>query len=245
MPDPILQSKLPDGQAEAAQSSLSAMRPVAGPWLTYDEAYAAQMKVRRDLLERRERAVYAQQQQGLAGARAFLAMILDILPSGFTVKGGQVTCPDGMLVTLEWDAPLWTAGNLLQQDVCILQKRSDVHVLTGAVLCFPTSWTLAQKIGKPLIETGDSDAEYNQTIAAPLQRTFNEVQEDRPMWRANLMRCNDPVLHQPCCEEDPRHTARADAPYLRSEQQTVVRLPHPDAVALVIHTSVVRAGSED
>lgn len=245
MSDPILLDKLPDGQTEVAQARLPAMRPVVGPWLTYDAVYGAQMAMRRDLLNKRERAVYAQQPSGLAAARAFLGMTLEVLPDGFRVNGGQVDCPDGEGVTLDWDAPLWTVGHILQQDVCILEKPGLEHVLTGAVLCFPASWTLAQKIGKPLIGIHTPVAQYGDAVATRVQRLFDGVQDGRPMWRANVLPYDDPALHQPRTEDDPRPTGQANAPYLRSERQTVVRVPHPNAVAFVIHTSVVRAGSED
>jgi len=245
MAAPILQNRLPKGQAEVARARLPAMRPVVGPWLSCDGAYDAQMALRRDLLENRERAVHAQQKDGLAAARTFLGMVLEVLPDGFMVIGGQVTCPDGAVVTLDWDSPLWTAGNILQQDVCILEKRGTEHVLTGAVLCFPASWTLAQKIGKPLTGIHVPVADYDDAIARRVQRLFDGVQDGCPMWRANLLRYDDPALHQPRAEDDPRPTGQADAPYLRSERQTVIRLPHPDAVGFVIHTTVVKADSED
>jgi hypothetical protein len=61
------------------------------------------------------------------------------------------------------------------------------------------------------------------------------------MWRANLLRYDEADLHQPRLENDPRPVGQPDAPYLRSERQTILRLPQPDAVAFVIHTIVVAA----
>ena len=48
---PILQDKLPRGQAEVAAARLPLMRPVVGQWLTFDGAYGAQMGERRRLLQ--------------------------------------------------------------------------------------------------------------------------------------------------------------------------------------------------
>ena len=238
---PVLQRKMPDGQAEVALARLPAMRPVQGPWLFCDDAYGPQMALRRDMLETRERDVYAQQDRGLAAARGFLATILDDLPDGFAVDGGDVTCPDGVVVTLDWDAPLWTVGHILQQDVCILEKHGPEHVMTGAVLCFPASWTLAQKIGNPLITIHNPVDEYDESIAKRVQRLFDGVQMGKPLWRANALRYHDATLYQPRPENDPRPVGAPDAPYIRSERQTVLRLPQPDAVAFVIHTTVVAA----
>ena len=237
---PILNTRIPDGQLEVAAARLPAMRPVTGDWLSYDDAYAAQMALRRRSLDQREKDVYAQTPKGLGAARGFLSVVLDALPKGFVVDGGDVTCPDGFRVTLDWDAPLFSVGQILQQDVCILEKHDDQHVLTGAVLCFPASWTLAQKIGKPLVRIHKPVDDYDGQIARRVQRLFDGVQEGRPLWRANALRYDDPALHQPRTEGDPRPVGRPDAPYVRSERQTILRLPQPDAVAFVIHTSVVR-----
>lgn len=237
---PILQDTMPEGQVEAAAARLPAMRPVIGDWLFCDDAYAAQMALRRQLLQTQEPDVYAQTQRGMTAARLFLSLVLDILPDGFVVDGGFVMCPDGERVGLDWDAPLWSVGQILQQDVCILEKHESEHVLTGAVLCFPASWTLAQKIGKPLIRIHDPVDEYEDAIARRVQRLFDGVQEGRPLWRANALRYDDAALFQPRTEHDPRPVGQPDAPYLRSERQTIVRLPSAGAVAFVIHTTVVR-----
>lgn len=238
---PILQDRLPSGQAEVAAERLPSMRPVAGQWLTLDGAYGAQMALRRRLLQSCEADVYAQTPDGLAAACGFVATALDALPDGFVRTGDHVCCPDGHEMTIDWHAPLRSIGAVLQQDVCILERRGDQHVLTGAVLCFPASWTLAQKIGKPLTTIHNPVAEYDSAIATRVQRFCDGVQQGRPMWRANLLRYTEPHLHQPRPENDPRPVVQLDAPYLRSERQTVLRLPQPDAVAFVIHTTVVAA----
>lgn len=239
MTEPILQDSLPAGQAEVAAARLPSMRPVEGAWLCTDGAYRAQMAERRRLLATRESDVYAQTAEGLAAARGFVEVALAALPAGFEQNGNEVTCPDGVVVSLDWDAPLRAIGSILQQDVCILERQGDGHVLTGAVLCFPASWTLAQKIGKPLITIHNPVSEYTNNIATRVQRMFDGVQVGKPMWRANHLRYDDPTLFQPRTENDPRPVGHSDAPFIRSERQTVLRLSSEGAVAFVIHTSVV------
>ncbi|MEL6958507.1 MAG: DUF3445 domain-containing protein [Pseudomonadota bacterium] len=244
MNDPILHNALPDGQVERAAARLPSMRPVEGPWLFCDEVYAAQMAERRRLVAAQPDDVIAQLSEGLPAARAFLTAVVNDLPDGFQRNGDLVHCPDGAEVKLDWESPLRSVGQMLQQDVCILEKREAEHVLTGAVLCFPASWTLAQKIGQPLTRIHVPVGEYDDTIARRVQRFFDGVQRGKPMWRANLLRYEDPALFHPRPEHDPRPNGSPASPYLRSERQTVVRLNHPGAVAFVIHTMVMKAPSE-
>lgn len=238
---PILLEDFPEGQVERAAARLPSMAPVDGPWLAYDAAYGAQMVERRRLIIEREAEVYAQLPDGLPAAGSFLEEALGALPDGFSRAGDIVACPDGHRVALDWAHPLRSVGEMLQQDVCILEKRGDEHVLTGAILCFPASWTLAQKIGKPLLAIHAPVTEYDDKIAPRVQRLFDGVKAGRPMWRANLLPYEDPALFQPRLEDDPRRTGGTDAPYLRSERQTVLRLPTEGTVAFVIHTMLVRA----
>lgn len=237
----ILHRYLPADQLDQAAARLPSMQPVRGPWLRTDEAYAAQMAERRRLLNGRRRDVYRQCPEGLTAARNFLTQALDALPEGFKTTGDTVLCPDGADVALDWNAPLLSVGRFLQQDVCILQKQGDEHVLTGAVLCFPASWTLAEKIGKPLTRIHTPVPDYDDAIARRVQRLFDGVKRGQPMWRANALRYRDPALFQPRAEADQRPVGCPDDPFIRSERQTVLRLGGEGAVAFIIHTMVVRA----
>ena len=132
---------------------------------------------------------------------------------------------------------IWFAGWGLNS---LIAQRDGAHVLSAALLCFPASWTLAEKIGRPLGAIHGPVPDYDAGIAARVDRLFSGVREGRPLWRANLLRYEDPALHQPRTEADPRRTGTAESPYLRSERQTILRLA-PDLVLFAIHTSVVRA----
>ena len=160
----------------------------------------------------------------------------------FTVGAGSVTRPDGIVVPLDPDAPLLTLGRLVQEDLCLMQKIGDQHVLTGAILCFPASWSLDEKIGRPLTGIHVPVPQYDSNLAARVQRMFDRVRLDQPLWRANALRYGDAILHHPRREADPRER-RADAPYVRSERQCLVRLAQSDAVVFSIHTYLVHDSS--
>ncbi|NKX45842.1 heme-dependent oxidative N-demethylase family protein [Roseicyclus persicicus] len=240
--DQICQSSLPRlPWMEPALARLPGVQPLDwADWLETDDAFAGQMALRDRLLVERRPAVYAMTPQGEGAASALLALILDHLGPGYAPAGDRVTRPDGVTVDLGADAPLVTAARLVQEDLCLMQPGpSGEHVLSGAVLCFPASWTLAEKIGRPLTGIHGPVRVYDAQMAARVQRLFDAIRPDRPLWRQNALVYADPALHQPRPEAAPRRDTRAQGRYVRSEKQCLLRVPSSDAVAFTIHTYVV------
>ena len=84
--------------------------------------------------------------------------------------------------------------------------------------------------------------EYNDVIAKRVQRLFDGLQIDRPLWRFNALYYEDPHLFQPRRANQPRRKpAPNKANYFRSERQTLVKLPKSGAIIFGIHTFVVCA----
>ncbi len=225
--------------------SLPGTQPVQdGDWLWVDECYGAQMAYRDQLIAERFDAVHYMGVGCLAAGQELLSTVLGNLQkqNGFSVSEGHVQRPDGVVVALDWNQPLATVGRIAQADYCILQKPEGApeHVLTGAILCFPSSWTLAEKAGRPLMSIHIPVPEYDENIGKRVQRLFDGVQPDRPIWRANQLWHGFANLHQPKSERDPRRSYGPDAPFFRSERQVIMRLPETRAVVFSIHTFVTR-----
>lgn len=209
-------------------------------WLRVDDAFAAQMAERDRLIATRRDAVYAMTDGATDAASELLSLILDHLGPGYTRTGYTITRPDGVTVDLTADTPLITAGRLVQEDLCLMQPGAGgEHVLTGALLCFPASWTLAEKLGHPLTQIHAPVASYTPDMATRVQRLFDAIRPDRPLTRQNALLYADPALYQPRPEAAPRNDADRPKPYLRSERQCLIRLPQTQAVAFTIHTYVV------
>lgn len=206
-------------------------------WLHRDEAFAGQMARRAALLAERPGAVLALDE----GARPAALELLDLVQGlAYPGSGNRVTRPDGVTVSIDRADPLRSLGQLVQEDFCILEKRGDEHVLTGAVLCFPASWTLAEKFMHPLIAIHEPVGSYDAGVARRVQRLFDGVQVGRPLWRFNALWYADAELHQPRSIHDRRSApVPADAGYLRSERQCILRLPETRAVVFSIHTYVL------
>jgi dimethylamine monooxygenase subunit A len=238
----VLQSHLPFAPwMDPRTSRLPGVLPLDGDhWLRVDDAYGGQMALRDDLIAGSPARVHDLRPEGLPAAAELYNVILRHLATqpGYRIGATQAARPDGVTVPLDVASPLLTLGRLVQEDLCILQPQGDEHVLTGAILCFPASWTLAQKIGRPLSGIHDPVITYDDRIRTSVQRMFNAIRVDQPLWRGNSLLYDDATLHQPRLEgaRRPRPVAKT---YVRSERQCLLRLPETRAVVFTIHTYVV------
>ncbi|ABD54697.1 heme-dependent oxidative N-demethylase family protein [Jannaschia sp. CCS1] len=243
--DHVLQDHLPSApwMAEATRR-LPGLQPLesGAPWLQRDEAFAGQMAVRDQLVAERRAEVIAQM-PGCQGAVAELyGAVLRGLAGcdGYAVGRGACVRPDGVDVPLDEGDPLGTLARLVQQDLCVLEKPEGgmEHVMSAAILCFPASWSLAEKIGHPLSRIHGPVTEYDGLMERRVQRVFDHLREDSPVWRQNALIYDDPQLFQPR-RMDARRPKPTGAGYLRSEKQVLMRLPVTRAVVFSIHTYVV------
>lgn len=244
---PILQNRLDSAQREQARRPLPGMRPNDGPnWITVDDAYSDQLAQKASLLKTQPQNVLRCLPTSNDATREVLREVTALLENrdDFSVRSDTIQRPDGVEVKVDPYAPLLTLSQLIQEDICILQKQEDEHVLTAALLCFPASWTLAEKIGKPLTAIHTPVPEYDANIAKRVQRLFDGVRIGQPMWRANFLNYSDPTLYHPRTEDEPRTDDHNNHTYQRSERQTVWRLPKTRAVVFAIHTTVTAPENE-
>ncbi|MFO7758965.1 MAG: DUF3445 domain-containing protein [Roseovarius sp.] len=235
----ILQECLPfDADTRRPLPGVAPLDPET--WLHVDEAFAAQMAERARLLSGTRDAVLAVTEGAGPATHELLQYVLnwlDVHGAGYEVGADMVLRPDGLRVPIDCADPMGTLGHLVQEDLCLMERRGDEHVLTAAVLCFPASWRLDEKIGCPLTAIHVPVPEYDAGLARRVQRLFDGVQVDRPLWRFNALHYADPALHQPRSRVRP--TEDADHRYLRSERQCVLRLPETRACVFSIHTYVI------
>lgn len=237
---------IPDAQVRQAGRPLPGISPVGqADWITVDANYADQLAEKERLLRDVPDHVYRLLPQAEEVAQECLEQVLILLRSrdDFEVAGDCVRCPDGRRVDVgAGDPPLLILSRLLQEDLCLHMKVGDAHHLMGGLLCFPASWTLAEKVGKPLIGVHDPVDAYDDQMAKRVQRLFDGVQVGQPLWRANWLRYRDPDLFQPKREADQRDPTGPDAGFERSERQTLFRLPRTGAVVFAIHSTVAKRG---
>lgn len=237
----ILNKILPDEQAERALAPrMPGLKPLAmSDWIQVTEAYAEQMAARRRLIAEQRADVLAEGAE-LAQVEILDMVLAELAKRGdFMLVGDEMICPDGVAITLDRSAPLATLAQIIQEDICLLLPCNGEYLMRAAVLCFPASWTLSQKLNKPLLGIHEPVESYTPDLAKRVQRLFEAIRPESAMWRANALFYEDPSLFQPRLEADPR-LPEGDAPlYLRSERQSLLRLPKTGAVAFTIHTYVV------
>jgi hypothetical protein len=243
---PILQDRLPHlPWVDPRTRRLPGILPVEGrDWLRVDEAYASQMALRDRLIAGQAPVVHALLPEARPAADELYTAVLDWLRDapGFSVAEGAVTRPDGVTVPLDPSQPLLTLGRLVQEDLCLMEARGEEYVLTGGILCFPASWSLAQKLGRPMTSIHQPVPVYDADIAKRVARLFDAIRPEQALWRMNYLTYDDFVLHQPRVEGDKRPQP-TDHVFIRCERQCLLRLPVSRAVVFTIHTYVVDAAS--
>ena len=190
-------------------------------WLETGADTAAQMAYRGVLIETAREVVLA----GLPESEEAQAELRETV-----VAHTDVAVPDD-------PSPLGQVGRMVQEDFCLLQQRADEeeYRLTAAILCFPSRWSLAEKLGHPLTHIHGPVPDYTDDLARRVNRLFEGVRVGRPLWRANWTVHPTDELHQPSgewrqAEDGPLH--------IRVERQTFLRLPRSKAVVFGIRTYV-------
>ena len=211
--------------------------------LIKDSAYAAQMAERERLIKDYKKDVIQLDPSAFEAAQELLDYILNLLPflDGFTRDNHYISCPDGRSVFLNYSDPLTTLGCLLQSDFCILDKHNEEHILKGAVLCFPSSWSLEEQFLRPLSIIHAPIKAYDQDVTRRVQRLFDGIKPQKPLWRFNELYYDRPDLYQPRTTSNRRPVLNGpDRRYLRSERQVLFRLPHTKVIVFSIHTHVLK-----
>ena len=244
-PVPVLHHALPQTPwADPRQSRLPGTAPVdPESWYTIDEAYDGQMRLRDELISTRPGDVIAELPEAAPAVQELFATAMSRLAADprFRIDDAAITRPCGARVPLGPGDRLTTLGRLFQEDLCILQKPEGAaeHILSAATLCFPASWTLSEKVGRPLGRIHRPVARYDKDVTARVQRLFDGIKPGRPLWRANAHLQKTPHLFTPEREAS-KSPPTEDGPYLRSERQVLLRLPETGAILFSIHSYMIR-----
>ncbi|HMG45227.1 MAG TPA: DUF3445 domain-containing protein [Acidimicrobiales bacterium] len=145
--------------------------------------------------------------------------------------------------------PIDAAGRLVAEDLCLLVERDGRWVLGAGSLSFPSHWRLRDKLGLPLAQVHDPVPDYSAELADKVDRFLDRLRpgRERGVWRRNWTVHHEPDLYAPEVPPPPDPPVTQDeAPHrlwLRSERQTLTRLPHTGAIVFTIRTQQVPLGA--
>ncbi len=203
-------------------------------WIELDERHPGEVAERRKLLATRCDEVFA----AVAGSEPARRETWDVLTAHLAETWPHWFAADGevlenRLTGDRWDLaepgcdPLEAAALLVQEDLCIIQVSDDGPLLTAGVVCFPSCWRLAEKIGRPLATIHGPVPFYGERLARPVDRFMRVVKPGHVAVLLNWSLSDDPTLFQPGgkwrTDRNAHVTAEnaGDTLFVRVERQTL------------------------
>lgn len=219
-------------------------------WLEAGPTLGDTLAAKRILLETRHDEVFQALPESDAPAAELLGLVAAHLSRHHGTKFRRERDALFNAVTGErWDLagsplhPLDLAGRLVTEDLCLLRRAGDRHVLVGASLCAPAHWRLAEKLGRPLSAIHAPVPGYEEALGTPVERLLAGLKAGRIVGRFNWGIADDPEPFQPSAETPPARLTEAEVGeklWLRVERQTLRRLPNTGAVVFTIGTHITR-----
>jgi dimethylamine monooxygenase subunit A len=231
---------------EVLNMGLKALDP--RDWIEVDGQFAAQLAERRRLLEVRRDEVLAALPGSEAGRQEVLELLLEHLPARFPeiyrhADGAIENLATGERFVIAEFEKIELAGRLVQEDLCLMSAGENGYRLVAGVLCFPSHWRLLDKLGRSLGKIHEPVPGFAERLGPTVDRFFESIRAERPVWRANWALVDTPELHlSPEHRGKPASVSAENAGerlWLRVERQTLRRLPRSGDVLFTIHTSVV------
>ncbi|MDN5927995.1 MAG: DUF3445 domain-containing protein, partial [Hyphomicrobiales bacterium] len=230
-----------DGSSRPFTIGLKPLDPAG--WIEVDghlEAHLAE----KDRLEAGHGASVFAAEPGTAEAqREVLALLVDHLPARFPEtyrRAGDImhVGVSGRTVDLakSGEPPLKIAARLVQEDLVLMRRGAEGWRICAASLSFPSSWSLAEKFGKPLREIHRPVPHFGPESRSDdlIERMFDKLQGQLERFNWSLQ--PDAGLYKPLSSmqrDDRAENAVSRFPgidaaavaFIRVERQTVRKLP--------------------
>ncbi len=204
-----------------------------------DAEYQAFARQKKRLLREKRDAVFRVEAETVGAQEQVLDRALDCLvtnhPDLVDTDGETVTVSatgDSYRIADFAAEPLLLAGLLVQEDLCIMRKGEEGWRLAAASLCFPSSWSLAEKFSRPMDVIHTPVPGFAGRMTKVIERIFDNLQAGCPVERFNWSLYADSELHhpEPHGEQIGRLSddALAETLIVRVERQTLSRLGDGD-----------------
>ena len=138
------------------------------------------------------------------------------------------------------DQSLESAARNLEPDFVLLLPTVKGPMVVGGVVCFPSSWSLPEKIGRTLHETHapvpELNAQLGRRIEAALDRLPSAAAWQRDNW--GLSRGGDRNHHPHKARPRLDETIEPNELWLRVERQLLYRLPRSGGILFGIRLEI-------
>ncbi len=238
-----------DGSAKLFQIGVKPL-PLAD-WIEVDGRLVADLAEKERVSAAHAGSVFVAEPGTEQAQAELLALLVEhlttLFPQHYRRSGDEVEIvPAGKRVALgvPSEAPLRVAASLVQEDLVLMRRGEDGWRLAAASLCFPSSWSLVEKFGRPLHEIHGPVPGFGAGTrnAQLIERMFDNARPEMPMIRWNWSLYGDDRPHHPeTADPDARRFGageRAANVFLRVERQTVRKLPVSGDILFAIRIHV-------
>jgi heme-dependent oxidative N-demethylase alpha subunit-like protein len=221
-------------------------------WLEPQPDLLPLLRERHSLLSNKRDAILRCQPEAKDATRELLELVLENLKTNhhndyeiskkaITIKGWPAP------IEIERDDPLAVLGRIIPEDFCLIRKTETGHQLIAAILCFPSSWALADKVGKTLERVHDPVPDYHGPMSDRINLLLDRLRSEQIVWRMNWSLDEGERLFRPSPHSHDHWLAQGGDPldhvFIRVERQTLRRLPIAGDIIFTIriHLSSLRA----
>jgi len=167
--------------------------------------------------------------------------VVGLLPGGQDVaqEAAQIIGQwAGLEITSTGIDALVDASLLVADDLAVLQPIKSTDgveqlLLTAAVVCCPSRWMLAEKMGHDMLTIHRPVAKYAEQVGAAVDNYFQRITAEKTVWRSNWIIQDHPALFQPQIPSVPLAKS-PDELWIRMERQTLRRLPKTGGILFTI-----------
>jgi hypothetical protein len=204
-------------------------------WIEVDEHHGAHLTEKRRLYAEMPDKVFVAEAGTQTAQQEVLDLAIDHLRQLFP-ELPVATSPDRS--SRFANQPLYLASLLVQEDLILMRRSENGWRLVAGSLCFPSSWSLQEKFGKPLQEIHVPVPGFGPNTRADIliARMFDALAVEQPLERYNWSIQAGDALYQPLSndERDDRTASRpskfpdadiAAHAFIRVERQTLRKLP--------------------
>lgn len=228
-----------DGSAPSFAIGLKPIPPAR--WLEPDDGLARDLSEKSEHFAKRANIVWREREDTRGSQAEIRDALVDHLVSdhgalfarsadGLDVAGVGAIALDG--------PPLLAISRCVQDDLVLMRKDDDGWRLAAASLCFPSSWSLAEKFDRPMDDIHRHVPGYAGQMQARIDRIFDHLKPGDPVERFNWSVYDDGDLHHPAPKQGRKRWDAASGVFVRAERQTLRKMAISGDILFTIKVDV-------